>query len=141
MDRWKPAEIIVHELVRDNPVTTYFLSQCPGISLKFVSSGIPKEIVKASEVLSAAKGSLLEKILLGKQVVYIGPAADVVDTSTMPDDRMVCPHFERLKLASNGCFYRCEWCYLKLTYRAAFPFITVRVQCTSLLMRTFSGFG
>jgi spore photoproduct lyase len=41
---------------------------------------------------------------------------------------MVCPHFERLKLASNGCFYQCDWCYLKLTYRAAFPFITVRVQ-------------
>jgi spore photoproduct lyase len=41
---------------------------------------------------------------------------------------MVCPHFERLKLASNGCFYRCKWRYLKLTYRAAYPFIAVRVQ-------------
>jgi spore photoproduct lyase len=27
-----------------------------------------------------------------------------------------------------GCFYQCDWCYLKLTYRAAFPFITVRAQ-------------
>ena len=61
-------------------------------------------------------------------MVYIAPAMDAVDTFTMPDDRMVCPHFERLKLASNGCFYQCDWCYLKLTYRAAFPFITVRVQ-------------
>jgi len=43
----------------------------------------------------------------------------------MPDTRMVCPHFARLKLASNGCFYRCDWCYLKLTYRANFPFIKV----------------
>ena len=71
---------------------------------------------------------MLDKVLLGKQVVYIAPAKDAVDTFTMPDDRMVCPHFERLKLASNGCFYQCDWCYLKLTYRAAFPFITVRVQ-------------
>jgi spore photoproduct lyase len=47
---------------------------------------------------------------------------------SVPDDRMVCPHFDRLKLASNGCFYQCDWCYLKLTYRAAFPFITLRVQ-------------
>jgi len=46
----------------------------------------------------------------------------------MPDDLMVCPHFDRLKLASNGWFYQCDWCYLKLTYRAAFPFITIRVQ-------------
>jgi spore photoproduct lyase len=62
-------------------------------------------------------------------VVYIAPATnDVVDTFTMPDSRMLCPHFERLKLAANGCFYQCDWCYLKLTYRAAFPFITVRAQ-------------
>ena len=46
----------------------------------------------------------------------------------MPDDRMICPHFNRLKLASNGCFYNCDWCYLKLTYRAVFPFITIRAQ-------------
>jgi spore photoproduct lyase len=41
---------------------------------------------------------------------------------------MACPHFERLKLAANGCYYQCDWCYLKLTYRAAFPFITVRAE-------------
>jgi len=46
----------------------------------------------------------------------------------MPDDRMLCPHFDRLKLASNGCFYQCDWCYLKLTYRANQPYITIRVQ-------------
>jgi spore photoproduct lyase len=51
----------------------------------------------------------------------------------MPDDRILCPHFRRLKLASNGCFYRCDWCYLKLTYRAAFPFITVRAQYDKIL--------
>jgi spore photoproduct lyase len=76
---------------------------------------------------------MLGKILLGKRVVYISPATDVLDVFTMPDDRMVCPHFERLKLASNGWFYRCEWCYLKLTYRAAFPFITVRAQYEKIM--------
>jgi spore photoproduct lyase len=128
MENWKPSEVIIHESVKDDPVTSYFLEQCPGVKVKYVSSGTPKEIIKLSEVLSQAEGGMLDKILLGKQVVYIGPAAASVDVFTMPDDRMVCPHFERLKLASNGCFYRCEWCYLKLTYRAAFPFITVRVQ-------------
>jgi hypothetical protein len=30
--------------------------------------------------------------------LYIAPATpDVVDTFTMPDDRMICPHFERRK--------------------------------------------
>jgi spore photoproduct lyase len=128
METWKPSEIIVHESVKDDPVTRFFLAQCPGVGVKYVGSGIPKEIVQASEVLALAKGGMLDKILLGKQVVHIAPATDVLDVFSMPDDRMVCPHFMRLKLASNGCFYRCEWCYLKLTYRAAFPFITVRVQ-------------
>jgi len=128
MENWKRSEIIVHESVKNDPATTYFLEQCPTVEAKYVSSGLPSEIVKASSVLSRAKGSMLDKILLGKQVVYIAPAADAVDVFAMPDDRMICPLFERLKLASNGCFYRCEWCYLKLTYRAAFPFKTVRVQ-------------
>ena len=127
-EQWRPKEIIIHESVKDDPITHHFLDHCPDIPVKYVTTGIPKEIVKVSEVLIQLKGSLLDKILLGKQVVYIAPAKDVVDTFTMPDDRMVCPHFERLKLASNGCFYQCDWCYLKLTYRAAFPFMTVRVQ-------------
>ena len=41
---------------------------------------------------------------------------------------MVGPHFDRSKLASNGCLYQCDWRYLKLTYRAASPFITIRAQ-------------
>ena len=127
-EQWRPKEVIIHQEVKDDPITHHFLDRCPDIPVKYVTTGISKEIVKASEVLSQLKGSLLDKVLLGKQVVYIAPSKDAVDTFTMPDDRMVCPHFERLKLASNGCFYQCDWCYLKLTYRAAFPFITVRVQ-------------
>ena len=71
---------------------------------------------------------MIKKIIAGKSVVYIVPTTDVVDIFTMPDDRMICPHFDRLKLAANGCFYQCDWCYLKLTYRAAHPFITIRAQ-------------
>jgi len=125
---WKPKEIIVHESVRDDSVTTYFLEQCSGIPVKYVQSGIPKKIVEASDSLSNAGNSMLDKILVGKNVIYIAPATNVVDTFTTEDKRMICPNFNRLKLAANGCFYECDWCYMKLTYRAAFPFITVRAQ-------------
>lgn len=125
---WKPKEIIVHETVRDDPVTTYFLEQCPDTPVKYVQSGIPQKIVEASDVLGNAGSSMLEKILAGKNVVYIAPATNIVDAFMTEDDRMICPHFHRLKLAANGCFYQCDWCYMKLTYRAAFPFITVRTQ-------------
>ena len=128
MAKWKPKEIIVNEKVRQDPVTKQVLGQCEKIPVKYVKSGTAKEIVAASDVLNSAKHTMLEKILAGKTVLYIAPANKVVDLFTMPDDRMMCPHFERLKLASNGCFYQCDWCYLKLTYRAAFPFITIRAQ-------------
>ena len=128
MAGWKPKEIIVHEKVINDPVTIHFIQQCPGVPVKYTNSGIPKKIVQLSDILSNAGSSMLDKILAGKEVVYIAPATNVVDVFTILDDRIICPHFDRLKLASNGCFYQCDWCYLKLTYRAAFPFITIRAQ-------------
>ena len=126
MRNWKPTEIIVNEKVEDDSVTKYVLKKCKGVPVREVDNGKATTIVDASEVLKDT-GTMLEKILAGKNVLYIGPTGnDVVDVFTMPDDRMMCPHFDRLKLASNGCFYQCDWCYLKLTYRAAFPFIAIK---------------
>ena len=128
MQKWKPKEIIINEKVMDDPVTEYVLNQCKDVPFKYVNSGRPDAVVAASNILKN-KDSMLDKILAGKQVLYIGPPGnDTVDLFTMPDDRMVCPHFDRLKLASNGCFYQCDWCYLKLTYRAAFPFISIKTD-------------
>lgn len=126
--RWKPKEIAVHRSVKDDAVTKHFISHCPGVPVRYVNSGRAKDVVKVSQILQKSGSTMLDKIIAGKQVVFIAPAGNVVDTFTMPDKRMACPHFERLKLAANGCFYQCDWCYLKLTYRAAFPFITVRAQ-------------
>ena len=126
MSNWKPDEIIINDAVRDDPVTIRVVEQCPGVPVRYVSSSKPSEVVAASTVLSAAGPDMINTILAGKRVLHVAPPGDAVDVFTMPDDRMVCPHFERLKLASNGCFYRCDWCYLKLTYRVAYPFITVR---------------
>ena len=127
--QWKPSEIIIHRKVEDDPVTRFIIEKCQGIPIKFVSDAKPESVVQTSEILSASDDSMLDKILTGKQVVFVAPASNnAVDTFTMPDDRILCPHFDRLKLASNGCFYQCDWCYLKLTYRAAFPFITVGAE-------------
>jgi spore photoproduct lyase len=125
---WRPKEIFVHEKIVADPITKFFLKKCSGIPVKYVRSGKAKDIVEASDILKSAGVSMLDKILAGKKIVYISPAGDAVDVFTMADNRMVCPHFDRLKLASNGCYYHCDWCYLKLTYRAALPYITVRVQ-------------
>ena len=127
MKNWNPSEIIIHKSVKDDPATQYIISQCPGVPCTYVESGASNLIKEKSNTLVQGSG-MLEQINVGKRVLYIAPpGVDVVDVFNMPDDRMMCPHFDRLKLASNGCFYQCDWCYLKLTYRAAYPFITVRV--------------
>lgn len=125
MKPWRPDEIILHKKVRDDPVTARILERCPGVPVREVSSGASKAIKEASEILSNAKGGLLDTYLAGKGVLYMGPPGKAVDVFEMLDDRMMCPHFDRLKLASNGCPFQCDWCYLQLTYRAAYPYMKV----------------
>lgn len=125
---WKPKEIIINRSVLRDPVVGRIRSLCADVPTEIIDNSNPKTVRNASRVLTDSK-TLLEKILAGKKILHVAPAMPgIVDTFIMPDERFLCPPFERLKLASNGCFYQCDWCYLKLTYRAAFPFITVRAQ-------------
>jgi hypothetical protein len=41
MGEWKPPEKIVHERVRDDPMTAHFIHQCSGVSVKYTDTGIP----------------------------------------------------------------------------------------------------
>ena len=126
---WKPKEIIIHEEIKNDPVTVDILKKCSNVPVKYVNNLKTKTIVDASPILKNTENKpMLVKILAGKQVLFIAPAKTAVDKFTMPDDRLMCPHFDRLKFASNGCYYKCDWCYLKLTYRAVFPYITVRAE-------------
>ncbi len=109
---WKPKEIIVRKSVRDDPVTIYFIKQCPGVPVKYVQTGKPQKIIEASDILRNAGKSMLDKILAGKQVVHVAPAEGVVDRFTMEDDRMMCPHSNVLNWHIMVCFYQCDWCYL-----------------------------
>lgn len=134
---WTPAEILVNQKVINDPVTASIINECHDVPIQVVESGLPKDIIATSETLSDLnEPSMLEKVIAGKKVLYVAPySPSVVDEFMMPDDRLKCPHFERLKLASNGCFYQCDWCYLKLTYRNAFPYITVYAEYEKIKKR------
>ena len=128
---WRPSEIIVNEAVRNDPVTKHILSLCTDLdySIKYVSNSKPETIKAASEMLSTEHDGMLDMIRTGKFVMHIAEASNtVLDTFVIEDHRMMCPEFDKLVLASNGCFYNCDWCFLKGTYRANQNYITVRVQ-------------
>jgi len=126
---WEPKEIIIHETVKHDPVTISIIEKCPNVPIKYVSDGRRKTVVAASDILRNTPDKMLDQILAGKSVLYVAPAStQSVDLFEMQDQRILCPHFNRIKWASNGCPYFCDWCYLKLTYRGNRPFITVYAQ-------------
>lgn len=128
---WKPSEIIINEAVRNDPITKHILSLCTDLeySIKYVANSKPETIRAKSEILSRETDSILHSIMSGKLVMHItGASNNVLDTFVMEDPRMMCPEFDKLVIASNGCFYNCDWCFLKGTYRANQNYITVRVQ-------------
>jgi spore photoproduct lyase len=131
---WVPSEIIVNDKVRNDSVTKRILKKCKNAPVIYVADGKPSSVINASRILSKSGKGIIDKVLAGKRVLYIGPVSGgTVDTFEMPDSRILCPHFERLKLASNGCFYQCDWCYLKLTFRANYPYIAVRAEYKTII--------
>jgi len=135
-NQWRPSEILIHKDVVDDPVTKSIVKKCNQVPVRVVRDSKYETIHGASSILSLAGNSMLEKINAGKRIIFVAPASgDIADTSGESDDRIVCPSYDRIKLASNGCFYRCDWCYLKLTYRARFPYITVRVEYDRIIQQ------
>jgi len=124
---YRPDEIVVVRAVREHPVTRSILERCSGVPVRVVNSNWPEDIKEASRILSGVSG-LAGRIEAGKRVLALISTADVVDPFDMPDPRMGCPHFWKLRLASNGCPFACRWCYLRLTYRDRCPYMAVRVK-------------
>ena len=123
-----PQEIVVHDAARNDPTTRQLVNRCPGVPVKYIPGGLAEEVRAVSTVLPPPGSPMLETVLAGKRLLYVAPPSnDTVDRFSIDDHRLLCPHFDRLKLASNGCPYRCDWCFLKGTYRGAHPFMTVRV--------------
>ena len=58
---WKPKEILVHEEVRDDPVTKRILDHCNGVPVRFTESGAPNEIVKKSRILNKPGAGMIER--------------------------------------------------------------------------------
>ena len=124
---YRPKEIIVVKDVKNHPETCSILDKCPGVPVRVVDSNQPDVIRKASHILSNSD-SLAETICVGKNVLAIVSTTDVIKPFDKPDPRVGCPHFMKLVMATNGCPYKCAWCYLRLTYRDLYPCVVVRVR-------------
>ena len=66
-EQWRPKEIIIHESVKDDPITRSLSGSMPWRSGQIcIQLEFRRKLSRVSEVLSQAKGGMLDKILLGK---------------------------------------------------------------------------
>ena len=64
--QWKPSEIIIDRRVDDDPVTRSIIEKCPSVPVRYVDDAKPTTVVAASDILSNAGSTMLEKIIAGK---------------------------------------------------------------------------
>lgn len=140
MSRWKPGELLINNNVRSDPVVVSVRRKLGSVPSQYVPDGRSTTITKASRILNAPKanspkitrkskkGTLRDTIERGKKVLYLAPAGKAVEYFEIDDKRMACPEFAKLKWANNGCYFHCDWCFLKATYRANMPYLTARAQ-------------
>lgn len=107
--QWKPSEIIIHRKVENDPVTRSIIEKCNGIPIKFINSAKPDSMISASEILSSSGDGMLDKILAGKQVVFVSPVTggdvDLTDLTTfkMDSNFKVFSFFDDMNL--KFCFF------------------------------------
>jgi len=131
---YRPDEIVVNKDVLDDPITQHILECCASVPVRIVKTNLSNDIIAASELLSSAS-SMADRIAAGKRVLALVTTVGDIDLFEMPDPRMGCPHFMKLVTASNGCPFRCSWCFLRGTYRARQPYMAVHVRYDKLLER------
>ncbi len=142
---WYPEELIIHKDANDYPETQEIIRRCqPHLrySIKYTSDGRSNFVKSKSEILREfikdEKNDVgkdennevpkIDSINAGKRVLFVMSAAkDEVEDFDASDSAFVCPTFKKIAYASNGCFFKCDWCFLKGTYGAQSPYITVRV--------------
>ncbi len=92
---WKPKEIFINNQVKDDLVSRNIVKQCPESIVHYTSSGLAHDIKAVFQVLKN-KATLLEQVIAGKGIVYVGTVGqNDVDYYSMPDQLMNCFAFAR----------------------------------------------
>lgn len=88
------------------------------------------------EITEQEEGLTLQRINAGKKVMFVYKfEIDCVDKFNAEKSSFVCPTFDKIVYASNGCYYKCDWCFLKGTYGVQMPYLTVRVPYSAFTDR------
>lgn len=129
---WTPKFILIHNDVENDFISTNAIINCKDATVAFTGSGNSEDIKRYFNSYYDVSSPMVSNINAGKELLYISPLGKAVDVFEMPDERLNCPEFCKINFAPNGCYYRCEWCFLKATYREMRPFITIRAEHNAL---------
>jgi len=73
-----------------------------------------------------------EIISAGKKIIYMTETKNQLKVAPACKGGF-CPGFKKLVIASNGCPYSCEYCFLQATYRTLYPYIKINCNVDDLI--------
>jgi DNA repair photolyase len=94
----------------------------------------PVRIIEQQRFAQPSSRSISQAVLEGKRTLMIGQTSSFI---TGFDGKLGCgiccrPYY-KLTPVSNGCPYRCAYCYLAFVYRKHHPFIKINVNYDTML--------
>ncbi len=117
---FKPDTILLWQKVSEHP-------EAQRIIRLFPSAGV--RVIEHQRSPLLAKMSPSQALLAGKEILMIGETSSFVGRfdGRLGSTVRCCPYYKLVPL-SNGCPYRCTYCYLAFVYRNYAPFIKVNIN-------------
>ena len=121
---WNPSEIAVLDKVATHPVTQRLLRCFPHANV------IPVSTQRGNPFTASS----LDEAAATKHRLFIGETASFVrELDGNLGEGLLCFPYRKLVPFSNGCPFRCAYCYLMLNYRNRQPYIKINVNWNRML--------
>jgi spore photoproduct lyase len=117
---FRPETILLWEKAADDPEAQRIISLLPSANV---------QMVKHQRLPASQHVSMAQAIRKGKRTLMIGHATSFVGRfdGGLGSSIRCCPYHKLVPL-SNGCPYRCTYCYLAFVYRKHAPFIKLNTN-------------
>jgi spore photoproduct lyase len=122
--KFKPDTILLWEKVADGPEAQRIIKLFPSAQIK---------IINRQQYLSDAT-TPGQAVIESKRTLMIGQTSSFINGfDGKLGSHICCRPYYKLIPASNGCPYRCTYCYLAFVYRKYHPFIKINVNYNTML--------
>ncbi len=122
---WTPNTILLWRKVAELPEALRIVDMFPST---------PVEIIDRQRFAPSAEHSMAQAVIDSKKTLMIGQTSSFINRfDGNLGSHICCRPYYKLVPVSNGCPYRCTYCYLAFVYRKHHPFIKINVNYDTML--------